>query len=459
MQKAIEEEGTTYFEEATRKKVVNIISKEYTAVIKDEYCSKEKEKITVDGKEINTDKYVLTMAYEQLVNENIAVFENLKNNEEFLNCFKEKEEVKEILEDAIEEFKGIDTSEFEMTIYVKLYRKGIKQEFVRVDFEAEAEGEKVALKLEDINDVYAFEAIVEDEVVFSGTVKVEELDKSTKLDLTFKAEDIIELALNMEVSASINEQLDAFETKDAKKLEDFTEDEQQEVYDNLENSKLYELIEKFSGTSLETPVVGEETEEPTIDEDETKQTQEQDPISETQDGDTSAAMTKEGKLLVFAKNDTNTVADMDIEVEFYDENGAFVGSDIDYLTAVAPGNEIVVEMYNTPTKFSTYKVYVNEEETYNIEYLDEIETSHNNNGEEIAVQVKNNSSDEIDYITVAVVFYKNGEIVGFSDGIESSIKAGRSGNFNIYYPYDANYDDVEFDDYKVYVTEAYSYNW
>ena len=83
----------------------------------------------------------------------------------------------------------------------------------------------------------------------------------------------------------------------------------------------------------------------------------------------------------------------------------------------------------------------------------------NNNGKNIVVQAKNNSKDTIDYITVAVVYYNQGKVVGITDGIASVVKPGRSGNFTLHFPYDANYEDVEFDDYKVLVTEAYSYSW
>ena len=109
--------------------------------------------------------------------------------------------------------------------------------------------------------------------------------------------------------------------------------------------------------------------------------------------------------------------------------------------------------------FATYNLFVDAEQATEIQYFDKIEVTHNNNGENIVVQVKNNSEETIEFMTVSVVYYKQGNVVGIADGITSDIKSGRAGNFNIHYPFDAAYEDIEFDNYKVFVTEAYSYNW
>ena len=64
----------------------------------------------------------------------------------------------------------------------------------------------------------------------------------------------------------------------------------------------------------------------------------------------------------------------------------------------------------------------------------------------------------IEFMTASVVYYNQGKVVGIEDGIASDVKPGRTGNFNIDYPYNSEYEDIKFDDYKVFVTEAYSYN-
>ncbi len=173
----------------------------------------------------------------------------------------------------------------------------------------------------------------------------------------------------------------------------------------------------------------------------------------------SGSVTERGKLVVFAKNNNNVAVDMEIEVEFYDANNTIVGSDSEELLGIGSNGEIAVEMYDTPENFDNYKIYVDVEKTNEISYYDQLEVAHNNNGEEIAVQVKNNSQDVIEYISVSVVYYQGDKVVGIDDDIESDIKSGRSANFNLDFPYDKNYDDIEFDNYKVFVNGAYSFNW
>lgn len=173
----------------------------------------------------------------------------------------------------------------------------------------------------------------------------------------------------------------------------------------------------------------------------------------------SGAVTDLGKLIVFVKNDNKVAVDMEIEVEFYDANGTIVGSDKDDLQAVGANAEIAIDMWSTPTSFDNYKIYVDVEQTDEMSYFKDLELTHNNNGKEIAVQIKNNSNDTIEYITASVVFYQGDKVVGYDDSIQSDIKSGRSANLNFDFPYNKNYKDVKFDTYKVFITEAYSYNW
>ena len=173
----------------------------------------------------------------------------------------------------------------------------------------------------------------------------------------------------------------------------------------------------------------------------------------------SGAVTAKGKLVVFATNNNSVPVDMSIEVEFYDANGVIVGSDDDDLQAVGAGAEVAVEMWSTPNAFDNYKIYVDVEQTNNTSYHDKVEVTHNDNGKDIIVQVKNNSEDEISYVSVSVVYYQGETVVGIDDDLNSGVKPGRAANFTLSYPTNKNYDKVRYDTYKVFVNEAYSYTW
>lgn len=475
MKEALEEvlkgANSIFVDEKAQKKAMKIFIDECAKIVKKEYVSKDKEKISVNGKDVNADKYVFKMTYEQMVNEFVTIYENLNKNEEFLNCWSDSKQIKSEFESMINSLKTEKIDETESTIAVNLYRTGLKQEFIRVDFVSESNGEKVTLRIEKQGEVYAYKAIMLGQEMFSGTVKVEKADEEiTKLGLTLKIEKMMELALNVEVGVSINGEFKGFDTKNAINPEEISENEKQEIKENLENSKLYELIEEISeitGSAFmeslleETPDLDDgNVQLPNEDEEELSQT-DNNPTQEPneENSNVTGVVVPSGDLVVFTKNNKNVAVDMDFEVEFYDENGMIVGSSINYLTAVGAGREVVVEMSNTPKNFSTYKIYVDETESEEIEYFDEIKVVHNNNGEEIVVQVKNNSQDEIKYMTVMAVYYNQGKVVGIDEDMASEIAKGRSGNFTLDYPYDSEYNDVQFDEYKVYVTEAYSYNW
>ena len=174
---------------------------------------------------------------------------------------------------------------------------------------------------------------------------------------------------------------------------------------------------------------------------------------------TSGAVTKRGKLVAFVTNNNEVAVDMEIEVEFYDSNNVIVGSDEAHMYAVGAGAEIATELWDTPDSWDNYKIYVDLEQADYQSYLDKISINHSQTKDNIAVQVTNNSEDTIDYMSVSVVYYQGEEVVGFNNNSASEVKPGRSGNFNLSFPYDKNYKTLRFDSYKVFVNSAYSYNW
>ena len=173
----------------------------------------------------------------------------------------------------------------------------------------------------------------------------------------------------------------------------------------------------------------------------------------------SGAITKEGNLIAFIMNSNNVAVEVEVEVEFYDTNGALVGSDKESLNSLASNNEAVVEFWDTPNNFDNYKIYVDAVVSSAISYSDKVTLSHNNTGREVLVQVTNNSEEEIERVEVAIVYYLNNEVVGYDDDTEYDVKIGRSGNFTFDYPTDKRYNNVSFDSYKVFVNQVYSYNW
>lgn len=230
-------------EQLARSKAIKIISDEMAKMIKNEYCSKETEYITLDKDEIKTEMYILKMTSAQLVSEVRTVLENLIDNEEYLNCFEDKEEEKESLLELLETFNEAEGLEDE-TICIKMYRAGLKQELVRVDFEVQYQEEQLTLKVEKLEKSYKLEISIDEEVCCTGIVEIEELDDNLiKTNIKLEAEDIGSIGINIESSYVTNEPIDAIEAENATKMEDLSTDDILDAYNKLEDSKIYDFVE------------------------------------------------------------------------------------------------------------------------------------------------------------------------------------------------------------------------
>lgn len=167
-----------------------------------------------------------------------------------------------------------------------------------------------------------------------------------------------------------------------------------------------------------------------------------------------SAEAADNTIVAVIKNNNDETVNIEVEAVFYDADGNTLGSDSDYLS-IYNNQEMACNFYNTPSNYSDYEINIKAEESYYKNYSNQIEVSNNNTGDQIAVQVTNNSSDDIESVDIAVVFYNEGKIVGYSNNYENDLRSKGTATANIYYPYDSNYDDVAFDEYKVYAS-AYS---
>lgn len=254
LREAFEKTKVTLEEEMAQSKALSIISKELSKMIKEEYCSKEKEKIDIDSKEVSVDEYILKMTGEELAKEISIVAENLKNNKEFTNCFIDEEEIKEELEAIQESLEDIDMENTQFTL--KLYKKGLKQDLVRIDIGVSAEGIVAEVQITKTAEGYKFKLLQSGMTLMSGTVKEESInDNTTKLDIEIEIKQVGKIGIKIESSYVTGEDIDTLDTTNAIDMDELTEQDTAEAYKKLQESKLYELVEKyvklFTGNSLE----------------------------------------------------------------------------------------------------------------------------------------------------------------------------------------------------------------
>lgn len=281
------------------------VQEEFVKEIQKQEFVQEKVKLNLDGKETKVTKSSLKLSEEQAVTFVKEFLENLKQNENFQKSIGEnREDVIKNIETLLGDFP---TEDFDQSteICFSIYTKGILNKFVAVDFTIEEE-EKTTAGIEFVKQnegKYEFAMYQNDEEERTNLIKItleDEKESKTKgtikisayfedevLDLICKYElkdeqltfelsttiENVELALSgniiekgttysgtLMVSTKVqdfgtvnlnilynfeyNVQIQRADISNATTIEELTDDEQQTFVNNIQNSKLYELIEK-----------------------------------------------------------------------------------------------------------------------------------------------------------------------------------------------------------------------
>lgn len=253
MEETLESQKMTNDEKLAFEKAMKIVKKELTDTIKSEYCSSQKEDITINGKNVKATKNIIKMNEEQFMMEFTTVIKNLKNNQEFLNCFEEEDEIKESLEDIEESLTEAEIND-KSTIEISIYTQGLVAKVVKVSaiVKDEENDETVTMTVTKTEEnTYSVEVSTsEDDEILKGTLNVEKKsDEEGTMKFGFNIPDFGSVTLNIEYSQKFDEDIDEIDVEDSVTTDELSQADQQTLMKNLQNSKLYELIESFSESS------------------------------------------------------------------------------------------------------------------------------------------------------------------------------------------------------------------
>ena len=171
----------------------------------------------------------------------------------------------------------------------------------------------------------------------------------------------------------------------------------------------------------------------------------------------SEGFTKQNNFIVVAKNNSKANIDLIVKVDFYDINDSLISTENAYLNGVGPKAEVAVQIANVPDGYSRYEIsFKAETSIYSKTFYNEVELTLKKDFT-VTAEVKNNTKEIINYISAAIVYYKDNVIVGYDSNSVSDVKPRESAIFNFYQPNDFEYNEVEYDKYKVYINETYSY--
>ena len=175
-------------------------------------------------------------------------------------------------------------------------------------------------------------------------------------------------------------------------------------------------------------------------------------------------ITPSGDYVIKLKNNNNTPVYVDdVSVRFFDAEGNFVKKEnaYDSYFCIPANNEVVTYVKRYDNNFSEYaksEIEVILGEPLYTYYSENLDVKANDTNEEIAVTIVNNNDAELDCIEVNVVFLKEGSVVGIEEGISYDEKIEANGGaayINVDYPSDSDYEEVAFDEFKVYIMSAY----
>lgn len=168
-------------------------------------------------------------------------------------------------------------------------------------------------------------------------------------------------------------------------------------------------------------------------------------------------------IVVVIKNNYKYPVDVDVTSLFYNSEKILIGKGTDLIYHLESGKEYAVfcrgplDSSYDEVDYSSYEVVLDVSETDEIGYSDEISMEGNFGVDNVMVTVSN-TGVSTDYTMVAIVFYKNGAVVGYDYTYADVDESGQTDYIEFDFPYDKNYDDIIPDSFKLYKL-SYAYNW
>ena len=252
----------TIFEEAkalstgvnqNSKKAVVILKDSITNRLKDEYFSQESVELDVNGEKVNTRKSILTLTPPQLKEVLGGIVSDLKNSEEFINCFVEedREEIKSALNELETSVNSITSEDENVTVKIIAYTKGMNNSFVKFEIVATDSIDEYALSVLK-TDVENYKVVVNEKVngesseLLNSTITVKNVnDTTTDLTVKINVEELGEVTVNLQVSYVVNEPIESIDTTNSVNIEELTEADQQKIMTNLEGMKIYKIVQEI----------------------------------------------------------------------------------------------------------------------------------------------------------------------------------------------------------------------
>lgn len=164
-------------------------------------------------------------------------------------------------------------------------------------------------------------------------------------------------------------------------------------------------------------------------------------------------------VVILVKNNYSYMVGVEVDCLFYDSKGKLLEKSSDSNYALEAGRECALFAWNADANWSSHKINLKISNASNvISNVSGIKGSYSTGNENVMVEVKN-TGKKVFSTQIAIVFYKNGKVVGYGTGYADVNNKGDTDYLEIPFPYDSNYKTIYPDKYVVYVNHSYTYTW
>lgn len=251
-------ETISQVKEIMNKKTLREISNYIVLELKDKSYEQSKEKLTINGETFNTTKSTLFLTASEVRESLKSILENIKNNETIMENIKNKEEVASLIDELINYEIPYNRSTAYAEFEISIYTKGIKNDVVKVEIMVNAGDDCVNMGMTKTSqNQYRVAVIANSEELFNIKLENEKKDeKSGTLTVTLDLTNFINLIseetyeetkiiVKTKYNEEYNNKVEKADIQESVKLEELTEEDFEEMLENIEKTNLYTLLKQW----------------------------------------------------------------------------------------------------------------------------------------------------------------------------------------------------------------------
>lgn len=169
-------------------------------------------------------------------------------------------------------------------------------------------------------------------------------------------------------------------------------------------------------------------------------------------------------IVVIVKNNYKYGVKLDMDCLYYNSSNALIGKSSDSCYLLEPGREAALFAHNPydsnyrDVEYSRYAINFTCKEPTTIGNANNIVCTANFGSGNVMATVRN-SGQHAEFTVVSVVFYKNGNVVGYEYHYADVNNPGSTDYLEYSFPYDSEYNTIIPDNFKIFVNYSYRYSW